>query len=75
MTWREKILRSRNEVELRCGRTPTYVLIREEIWLELADQDYDTVLEIDGMIVCRSAAIRNPFEFAAGIVSEEDENS
>ena len=65
MTWKETILKAREEAEVRTGYTPTHVVIRQEVWLELAIEGpeiYD-VWELDGMQASVADYLNNPFEF------------
>jgi len=74
MGWTEKIQRSREATETKYGRTPTCVVVRQEVWGELCEENYgDYVFYLDGMVVAVSEAIQNPFEFKCGVEEYEQE--
>lgn len=72
MTWSEKILTARDSAELKTGRTPTHVAVRQEIWLELCVDNYGDVFEIDGMTVSVSDNLPEPYKLLISLDSLEE---
>lgn len=72
MTWRQKILRSREVAETKSGKTPAYVVLNEVVYQEFIEEEYVEVFDIGGMIVL-TGPIQNPFEFLINLDGEAED--
>lgn len=64
--WEIAILKARDAFEIETGRTPTHVAVRQEVWADMCISEvagtYSDIWEIEGMIVCVSDYLDQPFE-------------
>lgn len=61
--WTERILEDRIRAETEFGRTPTHVVVRQEVWTELCSEQFGYNFELGGMIVSVTNNQQNPYEF------------